>query len=313
MNISKELERINSRTKLSVTLENITSKLDKVISKSVLTCVNYFLEETNQILSWWNITKYYSNTKDIKLHTHTSESDISYVKYITKKWMWHHFMSHYFLYLLKMSWIVVQNWKIVLNNHDIVIDYDKLGLDYDIYLSYLAGIKLESYYFDIDIVKKNQKIIWVYFEQLTKELDIGIKNELHQLVNKNLEIYLWKNQELEQEDLLNNLRLADLLGLVEVWKGKDYFICWSMLKEFKWDQDTSLYESKPGFILEIIHYIFWENKTIKITSENYEEMKEKFKQARISFLTKIWVIDFNDQKEIEEKLQIYFNNQKTAD
>lgn len=312
MNISKQLEKINSRTKLSVTLENITSKLDKVISKSVLTCVNYFLEETNQILSWWNITKYYPNTKNIKLHTHTSESDIKYVKCITKEWMWHHFMSHYFLYLLKMSWIVVQNWKIVLNNHDIVIDYDKLGLDYDIYLSYLAGIKLESYYFNIDIVKKNQKIIWGYFEQLTKELDIWIKNELYQVVNKNLERYLWKNQKLEQEDLLNNLRLADLLGLVEVWKWKNYYICWSMLKEFKWDQDTSLYESKPGFMLEIIQNIFWENKTIKITKENYKEMKDKFRKERELYLKKIWVTDLWNKKEIEEKLQIYFNNKKTA-
>lgn len=298
----EKLQEINEKTTLPTAINNVVFWVQCILQQSLQKYKNLFRDDANKILNCINTERLYSSDRLLEDYMEKNLDEIEYVSMVTEKWMMHHYLSHIFLYCFKMSGIFLRGGKIYFDNKNILNNSDTYWFEYDLYLSYVSGIQFDHYIFNIDFVNNNQHILWKYFSQFTQNNNSDEKIELLKIFNKNLDIFLWKNRDKEQQKMIELFRLADLLWVIDGCFGRDFFIDASFIEILYWNE-TSIYAKKPFFVQEIIVEIFWENKTIKITEENYWEMKQKFQDIREKYLKDIWVEDIDNQKEIAQKLQ----------
>ena len=102
----------------------------------------------------------------------------------------------------------------------------------------------------------------------------------------------------EQLYMWRYVALADLLGLMNIGFVKDFTIEGHMIEMI----DSIPYDTKPIFMAPMFQEIFWTTKSINVTKENYQEIKQKIQIARENFLRDLWVENFSDKKEISQRL-----------
>ncbi len=279
--------------------ENITKKwILKKVQGIFQETVNRVVSHVMHIVSSnTNIRYIYANEFQGPFQNIDSERLIEVWK-ITEWGMCDHLLTHYVLYFLSRGGTYYCNGRFYSSNEEMFSEYDKYGMEYDLYLSFLSGIKFYDQILDFQFVQKHTSTIKHYLEILVSTTDVTENEKIYfsHILDENLEKTFSSEQ--EQKYMLRYLFLADLLGLVDVWFMKDFSISSVMIESTK----IGRYDVKPLFMLDIFNEIFGKNQVLDVTQENYQEIKEKIQKARENFLIKLWVQDFINKKEISQKL-----------
>ncbi len=263
----------------------------------------YFQEKINSVRLhvFWILSK----SSDIE-HTYASEIDFSKthihpnrlieVGKITKNGMLHHLFSHYLLLFLAKWWVFYVKDELVVSDTDIFSQGDKYGMEYDLYLSFLSGIEFDPIILNFEFVSKNKIIIETHLEQMIKNFEESNKKYVQKVFQKQMKQTLSSHK--EQLYMWRYVALADLLGLMNIGFVKDFTIEGHMIEMI----DSIPYDTKPIFMAPMFQEIFWTTKSINVTKENYQEIKQKIQIARENFLRDLWVENFSDKKEISQRL-----------
>jgi len=169
---------------------------------------------------------------------------------------------------------------------------------YDLYIMYIYWTEFNENIFNEEFLLKNNELInkhiddW-YIWQIQNWVD---EFNIKEIVNLNLN-NISRN---DKKEFLLLEQVSDLLWLLDTWFKSNFEISSSLLY-YDWPING---EVLPAYVIPIIYEIFWDKKSIKITKNNYEEIKNKFKSARVNYLTSLGIKDFSDKKEIKEKINI---------
>lgn len=298
----EKLQEINDKATLSSTINNVIFWVQRILQQSLQKYKNLFRDDANKILYWCQNKRLYLWDEMLERFQQNNVDEIHLVWKITGKWIQRHYLSHIFLYLLKISGIHIKWWKLYFDDSEKLDWADEYWFEYDLYLSYISWVKFHHNMFNIVFIENNNHILNDCFNTLVKKYSRQESSELLKIYTMNLSKFLSHNRKSEQKKMIELFRLADLLWVIEGEFGKEFYIDASMM-EVVFFKEIWIYHTKPFFVQDIIAEIFWKNKTIKITEENYWEMKKKFQDTREKYLKDIWVEDIDDQKEIAQKLQ----------
>lgn len=263
----------------------------------------YLQEKINSVCFhvFWILSK----SNDIK-QTYASEIDFSKIQIhpnrlievwkVTKQGMLYHLFTHYLLLFLWKWWIFYVKDELVIRDTDIFSQNDKYGMEYDLYLSFLSGIEFDPIILNFEFIRKNKAIMEDHLEKMIVNFEENNKKYVQKVFQKQMQKTLSSHK--EQLYMWRYVALADLLWLMNIWFVKDFSIEAHMIETI----ETIPYHVKPIFMTSMFQEIFGNAKSIKVTQENYQEIKQKIQIARENFLRDLWVENFSDKKEISQRL-----------
>lgn len=297
MNLNQRLQHIATREKNTFPL---SAQISTFIWKISIWIRNICVWEDEQIFwltSWERLF--------VSDFTHLNKSfiferDIQAIWKITESWMTSHLFSHYFFYFIKKSWFFFSDGWIRYNWEDISKIHDKYCIEHDLWMLFLAWEKFDHKILDFEFIEDSISYIWKIFDDYTIEFHQEAKQNLATILQKNIDEVLVKKRDIEQKYMLQYLFLADVLWLCDdVGFLKEFYMTSEILIEFPvWIFSLR----KPIFMTSMFQEIFGNAKSIKVTQENYQEIKQKIQIARENFLRDLWVENFSDKKEISQRL-----------
>jgi len=234
---------------------------------------------------------------------------ISYIDAITEEWMKKHYLTHIILYFLGKKWILSLNQEKLEKSKEhisvLLLIKDKMEFSYDLYSMYLYDIKFQENIFNQKFLLKNQDLI----HKILKDIYIDILQEwtdklgIIDIIDFNINNI--SNNDQKQFDYLE--KISDLLWILDIWFKWNFEISSSFFSQNFFKNRGSMIDSKWIYIVPIIYKIFWNKKSIKITKDNYNEIKELFKNTRVEYLNDLGVEDINDKLEIKKTINYKIN------
>lgn len=304
MNKLEYLKKINRKSWIKNRIESINWMINDFIHKKTMDIINCSREETDKILGNRIFIRFHVQHLEVKIpiNIKSTKEDIKVIWLMTGKWLSDHLVTHLLIYILGLDWIsILENKIIIVKDNQAIYDDNPLWILYDLLLSYIAWIKLDNDSLNLDSLLNNKSVLTYFFNIIYNNNGIELTEEIFSIFSKRYK-KVKKDGSRKIESELNKWNIwADILGVMELWFKKDFYISWWIVKE-QYKNNWLYVLEVPLFLLPILESVFWQNKTIKVTKDNYEEIKQKFQETRVNYLKNLGVKNLSNQKEISKKI-----------